>query len=323
MPGGGGFTLAQRDALRELELVGSTEGRRAEKGLPQGHAEGELVALRRRLLAQMLLRCHVRRGSHARARLGYVLAEHVAVAAGRLQIFDGTFDSCQAEVRHFDSPITADQYVVWLEVAVHEAGGVSGREAIACLEENQHLAPPVLLLRTPLPQGGAGHVLHGDENALFALADVEHRHDVRMREHRQGLRFAKQARSLRAARRVPMHVHQLDGDLAPEVLVERGVDHAHAPAAQLLEQQVPTEASSAILEEWCRPCSLQSARGSERSIACGIAAGLDARLLPCSCRTLGACFRFRHDNGPGPVTPGRVSGFLSAKLTLFAPRVSC
>ena len=66
----------------------------------------------------------------------------------------------------------------------------------------------------PVARGLAAHVLHHDEWTAVALADLEHRHDIRMRE----LRHRKHAGV----------IPEPDDDVALQLEVARAVDRARA-----------------------------------------------------------------------------------------------
>ena len=103
----------------------------------------------------------------------------------------------EAEVEDAGASVGADEHVVGLEVAVHEAGGVGGREALTGLDVDREDLGPRTRDRArdgggavePLSQGDALHELHRQEHAPGDDADVVDLDDVGVRElgHQLGL----------------------------------------------------------------------------------------------------------------------------------------
>jgi hypothetical protein len=85
--------------------------------------------------------------------------------------------------------------------------------------------------------GLALHQLHHQEHALGGLEDVVDRHDVRVREPRQGaaLVAGEGAGGVVAGRR------QLERDAAVELGIPRRPHHAHAAGAGPLDQAIPSD----------------------------------------------------------------------------------
>src|SRR5207237_2987192 len=83
--------------------------------------EGEDVASRIDCFALELLRRHVLKGSGDRALAGQ------SHSSGRITQGSRLFHLGETEVEYFDAA-PGDQYVGWLEVAVHDAFAVSGIE---------------------------------------------------------------------------------------------------------------------------------------------------------------------------------------------------
>ncbi len=135
----------------------------------------------------------------------------------------------QAEVEHPDPAIVADQHVVRLEVAVDQAPCVGRGEPASGVDHDGDDLPPRTAGLEPRPQRLALDVLHGDEGLRAHQAGVVDGNDVRVRELGKRLGLALQpARALvRGA-----HAHQLQGDLAIELGIVRGVDDAHPALAQ-------------------------------------------------------------------------------------------
>jgi hypothetical protein len=194
----------------------------------------------------VLLRGHVGGGAEDRAGEGHrrdealdggARAEVRALAGLALAGAAG-----EAEVEDADAAVVADHDVVGLEVAVDEADGVGGGEAVAGLGEHaEDLGAGPRLLVEPAAQRDAGDELHRDVDlAVGGGADVVDADDVGVREAGEGLGLAQQAAlALGVAGAV---AQDLDRDLAIEGLVEGGVDDAHAAAAELAQDGVAADA---------------------------------------------------------------------------------
>ena len=79
--------------------------------------------------------------------------------------------------------------------------------------------------------------LHGDEGPPFVLADFVDRADVRVVERGGRARFARKAVEDVAQGREAVG-KELERDLATELQVGGAIDHAHATAAELLDDLV-------------------------------------------------------------------------------------
>ena len=188
------------------------------------------------------------RGARLGRLRGLIAAERCR--RGELSIVD--HGAGEAEVDHADPAVVADEHVVGLEVAVGDAGGVGGLEAAAGGEElAQDLAPahrPRQLRRVaePAGQGLAANQLHRDEQPAVVGAGLVDLDDVGMRDLRQGLGLAQQAL---VALDLGAAAHELERDLAVELVVVGGVDLAHRAGAEWLEQDEPTDADGLELAE--------------------------------------------------------------------------
>ena len=117
-----------------------------------------------------------------------------------------------------DSGPEKKQYVMQaLQAIIEGASGGAGDPTM--WEKIQGALDPVL-------ERLAANVLEDDVRVPVVLARVDHHHDVRVRESRDGARFAAEAleRSF-VLGDVPMQ--DLDRDLALERLVERAIDRRH------------------------------------------------------------------------------------------------
>ena len=127
--------------------VAAANGRSGQQ-LVEHHAEREDVAARVERLARGLLRRHVgdRADDHAGPR---VRADHARVSRRRRAGFE---QLGQAEVGELGVAVLRDEDVVGLDVAVQDAGGVRGRQAVGDADEQvDDLAPRALLACAPSP----------------------------------------------------------------------------------------------------------------------------------------------------------------------------
>jgi hypothetical protein len=236
----------------ELDIGLAGEGPGAEEGLPEGDAEGEDVGARVGGRAVVLLWRHVGWGADDRASVGELRRERAALEARIIDVGgDGSIvgDVREAEVGDDDAAVFADEHVVWLKVAVDEAGAVgSGEAAAGGYEDREQLAPRTWRLGDPLAEGDAVDHLHGQEDLAVGDADVVHGDDVGVGELRHGLGFAEEALGGRA---VDVSADELEGDPAIELGIEGGVDDSHAARAEALEHEVAVERGAASEQARC------------------------------------------------------------------------
>jgi hypothetical protein len=146
----------------------------------------------------------------------------------------GGLGAGEAEVEDADAAVVADHDVGGLEVAVDEAGGVGGGEALAGLAEHGgELGEGPALALEPGVQGHAVDELHGDVDLAAEGADLVDADDVGVRQPGHGLGLAQEAGAGQVL--AGLGVEQLDGDLAVELLVVGGIDDAGAAAAELAQ----------------------------------------------------------------------------------------
>ncbi len=152
----------------------------------------------------------------------------------------------KAEVHHAHLAALGEHDVVGLEVAVHEAGLVRGRQPPPCRQVDvQHLAPGAVGRRQPVADGVPLDELHRDEDRVLEGADVVDDHHVRVRQARDRLRLTQEARAAVRADgpgRGGPRAQQLDGDLSIQLRIVRGVDLAHPAPPQQAEHDVAPEA---------------------------------------------------------------------------------
>jgi hypothetical protein len=73
--------------------------------------------------------------------------------------------------------------------------------------------------------------LHGNEHEIAMQADIMDGDDIGMRQPRHRLRFTHQAVAQLSRLWIDVGAQQLDGDLAAELRIARGVDHPHGAGA--------------------------------------------------------------------------------------------
>jgi hypothetical protein len=139
--------------------------------------------------------------------------------------------SDQAEVTELRHAAVVDEHVRRLEVPVHEPERVDRREAVPDGNEDVEHRAPVVRLAHPVEQRHALDELHRDERILTRHPDLEHGDDVRVRQPRERLRFAKQPRR----RDVPTRARgmdQLERDAPAEQRVTPIEDERHPAGAE-------------------------------------------------------------------------------------------
>ena len=241
---GGLADEAGEDLGHELGEGVAGEGAAAVGGLEEGDAEGELVGAGVDAGAEELLRGHVGGGAEHdagdgdRGVEGAEVGDGGGVLGGGPQVVEargaagGGLGAGEAEVEDADAAVVADHDVGGLEVAVDEAGGVGGGEALAGLAKHGgELGEGPALALEPGVEGHAVDELHGDVDLAAEGADLVDADDVGVREPGHGLGLAQEAGAGEVL--AGLGVEQLDGDLAVELLVVGGIDDAGAAAAEL------------------------------------------------------------------------------------------
>ena len=221
---------------RALRMERPTAGQH----LVEDRAESEEVGAMVDFAAPDLLRRHVTRRAEDDARLrahGRRLRElHVRRRAGR--------EHRQAEVEDLDEAAVRQKDVVRLEVAMHDAAVVRGREAFRDLERVlDGLARRNRGRREPRPKRLPLEKLHDGVDGAAVLADVVDGEDVRVRERRHRLHFAVEPgdRVRTAARERREH---LDRHVPAQAGVPGPIDLAHASRPERPENFVRPESDS-------------------------------------------------------------------------------
>jgi hypothetical protein len=120
---------------------------------------------------------------------------------------------------------------------MHDAAGVSRLEGCRDLRgQPDGVGNRKVGSGDPISQRQTGHELHDDEVDALGLAKLVHSADVRVRQARQGMCFARdgQPHGL-VARRSRQH---LQGDVAVEPLVMGAIDGPHPAGPELLEHAI-------------------------------------------------------------------------------------
>ena len=245
-----GSRHARRRLQQRLGLLADDRDERlgarlALEGLPPGghlvedRAERELVRAEVHGAAGGLLGRHVAHrpehgaGLRARDRRRHVRPAPVGLRLDQLG---------EAEVQDLQVAVARQHQVLGLQVAVDDAVRVRAGEGARRLRgELEELAQRQRLLRERLAQRAALHELHRDVERAGLVADVEHRHDVRVVERRRGAGLALEALAAVLARG-ELGPQPLDRDLAPEPRVARAEHLAHATRAERAQDLVGSEA---------------------------------------------------------------------------------
>jgi hypothetical protein len=287
---GRGARAALEDLADQALAGGRVEGALAIEGLVEGHAERVDVGADVDAAAGEHLGGDVGEGADHRAgdgdlggeRWGVLEVRELRELFGRwgslkirIAVRGGVALADEAEVDEAGAAVVADQDVAGLEVAVDEADGVGGGEALADLAEDaDDLAPAPRRGGEPGVEGGAGDVLHHQKELLAVDVDVVDRHDVGVREAGEPLRFAQQAEAAAvAAGRVGLRVEQLEGDRALELGVVGEVDDAHAALSQGALEGVAADPGGGRGAEEAAAEVLSQVAGAGAGAAAGALAG--------------------------------------------------
>ena len=227
---------------RGREDGGSTlERAAAGEELVHDDAEGELIGAEVHLFARRLLRRHGTGRAHDQPGVG---AER-----GPLPVVFHHRQLGQAEVQHLQVAVGPDHDVLGLDVAVHDAAPMRGRERAGHLRADIDRFTDgdgltVHLLAERLPR----HELGDDERTAVDLADVVDHEDVGMVERRGRSRLdVKAAEALGIARHRGRQ--ELDRHQTIEPGVARAIHLAHAAGTDLRLDEIAAErAADRIIE---------------------------------------------------------------------------
>ena len=167
--------------------------------------------------------------------VGHRAEQHAGLARRRL-VGDG---SGEPEVGHLDLAVAADDDVLWLDVAVDEAGRVGGAQRQQDrLEDRDRLARRQRrLLVDDVAQRLALDELHREEDVTVVLALVVYGDDVGVAEAGGRPGLAAEALDEDVVGR-ESGSHDLEGDVALEACVQRHVDRGHASVCEVREDAV-------------------------------------------------------------------------------------
>jgi hypothetical protein len=157
------------------------------------------------------------------------------------EVSSGEFGSGQlgeTKVEDLSSPPLGEENIGGLDVAVDDAFGVGGIERVGDLDGKlQKLVEWDRTRGKPLLQRLPRHELHGDEVLAVVLTDVVNGADVRVVQGGGGTGFAAEAfKRLGIAGKIVGE--EFESNMAAETDVFGLVNHAHATAAQFLEDAV-------------------------------------------------------------------------------------
>ncbi len=153
----------------------------------------------------------------------------------------------ETEVAHLGASRFVEENVLGFEVSVIDARGVNGGEAAPRVtQDGEPPSPRGVRLPCPFGKCAGWDDLHGQEDALGDLPDVEDPDDVRRRHARRELRFRKQRFARLVA--IALRMNQLQRNLAIEVGIVRGVDGAHPARAEPSQDDIAPDSLSGFDE---------------------------------------------------------------------------
>ena len=176
----------------------------------------------------------------------HLLGRHVARRTGNAldARYLGITDDGNAEVDDPDVIVDRQHHVAGLDVPVNDAAAVRVMQGLRTLVNDLHYvvdAQQVVRAAIGRQRACALDVLGDDVVLAVFLAGIVDRHDVRMLQHADHVRFVEKhlARDLGAVRvRVLVAVVHLDRDVAAVIRVVRQVHHAGAALAYLVDDDV-------------------------------------------------------------------------------------
>ncbi len=188
-------------------------------------------------------------------------------AAGR-QLVVGLDQLGQAEVGDVGVPVSVDQDIGRLQVAVEDSAHVSVLNGVGRLDHQGRDGAMVVAVRGELLREVApDDQLHAEVALTFVLADFIHGDDAGVVEKRDGLGLVLKPTQLGVVGQEP-GLHHLEGDRPVEADLPGPVDHAHAAPPQLFLQQVVAEITNIRARRQC----LLPARGiARRGALAGVA----------------------------------------------------
>ena len=210
--------------------------------LCQHHAEGKQVGSRIERPPFQLFRRHVvgRADDHS---LGRQLrfSDRASGSVGRNEILDPLG---KPEVHHLHMALLGEHDVGGLQVAVQKPDGMRFQKRLGNLAGHANrLRQRHGTLEQPVMQGGAGDVLHHQEQFVAVCANFEDLADVWVIQRSDGQRFAAKTLPRLAVGRHPCR-QELDGDLAFEPGIPGAIHLAHAARAKWCNDFIDAEAGA-------------------------------------------------------------------------------
>ena len=226
------------DGIEQVGGGGSAEWQLAGGHLVQDCTEGKQVGTGVELAAAGLLGRHVGGGADRGARTGQVFFDGLGSRGLILPGGGRRGDLGQPEIEHFGVAALGYEDVGGLDVTVHDAFGVSGIERVGDLDGEGKQSVQLEGPNTDeVLQGLAIEKLHGDEGLAVFLADVVNGANVGVVQGGCGLGFA-----LKAGERLRIAGYfigkEFQGDEAMQARVFGFVNHAHAAAAEFLDDAI-------------------------------------------------------------------------------------
>lgn len=190
----------------------------------------------------------------------------------------------ESEVQHANPAVLAPHRIGRLEIVMHQAGVMGGRQAPSCLYVGvTDVAPVGTLVGHPPGQGLAFHQLQHEEDPALGhkgrdigvggglgsvvathIVDLDH---VLVGQRGQGVSLGEP--SLVGSRISGHGLHELDRDGAVELRIVGSVDDPHPSGGQPLEQQVTGELRSAVSSTEQSALESSEARGGHDGIVGG------------------------------------------------------
>jgi hypothetical protein len=213
---------------------------RARRHLVEDDAEREEVGAGVEIFGTGLLGRHVRNGAERRAGAGQIVfVDAGCVCGGGLAgRSGGRRELGEAEIQHLGVAALGNKDVGRLDVAVDDALGMRGVEAVGNLDgQREHGFVTQRLSADEVFQADAVQKLHGDEGLLTVFADFVDGADVGMIESRGGTRLATKAfQGLRVLREAIGQ--EFEGYEAAKLGVFGFIDHAHTAPTNLFDDAV-------------------------------------------------------------------------------------
>ena len=238
----GRYGSAVQDGFEDDAAGVSAKGKRARRHFVEDDAEGEEVAASVEIFAADLFGRHVGDGAERAAWAGEMFFPRTlrcrGVGNGVAADGSGAGNFGEAEVENFRVAALGDEDVGGLDIAVNDAGVVSGVEGVGAVDADFEEAFEFERVRgDDVLERGAVEKFHGDEGAAVVFADVVDGADVGMVQRGGGTRFTFE--SFERLRVVGEIVgEKFESDEAAEARVFGFVDDAHSATAEFFDDAV-------------------------------------------------------------------------------------